>query len=97
MDIKAILDILHIILQFHETLLCIGASQAKMQFDLVRRKNVTRCQNLFVHIVTHQSWKYILHDLLSVLCQSDKVGLPLVGICIQYGGQCFLAQAVWSC
>jgi hypothetical protein len=71
---------MHIILQFNETLFGIGTGQAKMQFDIIRRKNVTQCQNLFVHIVTHQSWKYILHDLLSVLCQSDKVVLPLVGI-----------------
>ena len=88
---------MHKIVQFLKTLLGIGAGQAKMQFDIVRRKNVTRCQNLFVHIVTHQSWKHILHDLLSILCQSDRVGLPLLGICIQYGGQCFLAQAVRSC
>ena len=84
---------MHIILLFHETLLGVVAGQAKMQFDIVRGKNVTLCQDFFVHIVTRQSIKHIPNDLLRVLCQSNKVGILLVAVCRQYGVQCFIAQA----
>ena len=51
-DIIEISEIVHIILQFHETLSGVVADQTKMQFDIVRGKNVTRCKHPFVHIIT---------------------------------------------
>ncbi len=88
---------MHIILQFHETLSGVVAGQAKMQFDIVCGKNVTRCEYPFVHIVTRSSIKYIPNDLLRVLRQCNKVGILLVAVCPQYGVQSFLAQAVRGC
>ena len=50
-DIMKISNIIKIILQFHETLSGVVASQTKMQFDFIRRINVTRCKYPLVHIV----------------------------------------------
>ena len=52
-----------IILQFHETLSGVISCQAKMQFDIFRGINVTRCKYPFVHIVAHYSIKGVPNDL----------------------------------
>ena len=90
-------DLMQIILQVHETLSGVVACQAKMQFDIVRGINVTRCKYSFVHIVPRLSIKHIPNYLLRVLRQSNKVGTSLVTFCPQNDVQSFLALAVRGC
>ena len=88
---------MQIILQFHEALSGVVACQAKMQFDIVRGKNVTWCKYPFVHIVAHLSVQHIPNYLLRVLGQCNKVGILLVAVRPHNHVQSFLVQAVRGC
>ena len=81
-------------LQFHETLSGVIAGQSKMQFDIFRWINVTRCKYPFVHIVAHHAIKSVPKDLLRVLRQPNKIGILLIAVRTQHYVQSCLAQAV---
>ena len=87
---------MHINLHIHEGLPLEMASEADVQFDIVRGINITLSQHFVVHIVIQQAIQCVKNDMLSVPGHSSKIDTHLIRVRFQDRVQLLLGQAELS-